>query len=54
MGKIYRNGYTITPTNGALDKIKATDMNAVMTGYFYDLLTDSFVDQIMMGHYIKK
>lgn len=54
MGKIYRNGKTITPSNSSLEKIKATDMNAVMTGNFYDLLTDSFIDQIMTGHYIKK
>lgn len=34
--------------------IKQNDLNAVMTGNFYDILTDSFIDQIMTGHYIKK
>lgn len=54
MGKIYRNGKTITPTRSVKDKTLANDLNAVMTGGFYDVLTDSFVDQIMTGHYIKK
>lgn len=34
--------------------IKQNDLNAVMTGNFYDILTDTFIDQIMTGHYIKK
>lgn len=54
MGKIYRNGKTITPTRSVKDKTLANDLNAVMTGNFYDILTDAFVDQIMTGHYIKK
>lgn len=54
MGKIYRNGKTITPTRSVKDKTPANDLNAVMTGNFYDALTDSFIDQIMTGHYIKK
>ena len=35
-------------------EIKQNDLNAVMTGNFYDILTDTFIDQIMTGHYIKK
>ena len=54
VGKIYRNGKTITPTRSVKDKTLANDLNAVMTGNFYDILTDSFIDQIMTGHYIKK
>lgn len=54
VGKIYRNGKTITPTKSVKDKTLSNDLNAVMTGGFYDVLTDSFVDQIMTGHYIKK
>ena len=40
-------------TGGGGD-IKQNDLNAVMTGNFYDILTDNFIDQIMTGHYIKK
>lgn len=54
MGAIYRNGKIITATTQVKAELANNDLNAFMAGGFYDQFTDSFIDQIMTGKYIKK
>ncbi|MBR4003792.1 MAG: hypothetical protein IKI95_07070 [Clostridia bacterium] len=50
---IYFNGKRIA---GILveSKTPQNDINSVMSGGFYDLFTENFIDQIMTGKYIIK